>query len=153
LPDSSLVARKLAENPRIVVAAPSYLARAGTPQTPEQLRDHACVLYANGGKVYDEWTFLGAEGPYKVRVTGAIQINDGGALVTAATAGAGVLMIPRQLVAEELARGDLVPVLRDCQLPPGSPIYAVYPARDWLALKTSAFIGFMQERMNAQGSF
>lgn len=147
LPDSSLVARKLAENPRIVVAAPAYLARAGTPQTPEQLSEHACLVYVNGGRVYDEWSFSGADGPYKVRVGGAIQINDGGALVIAACCGAGILLIPRQVVAGELARGELVEVLQDYPLPPGSPIYAVYPARAWLALKTAAFIAFLQERM------
>lgn len=147
LQDSSLVARKLADNPRIVVASPAYLARAGTPLTPADLCQHACVLYANGGRVYDEWTFIGADGPFKVRVNGLIQINDGGALVTAATAGAGVLLIPRQLVAEELERGELIAVLQQCTLPPAPPIYAVYPARDGLALKTSTFINFLQEKM------
>jgi DNA-binding transcriptional LysR family regulator len=149
LPDSSLVARKLADNPRIVVAAPAYLERAGTPQTPAQLSDHACLVYANGGRTFDEWTFAGSPDPYKVKVSGAIQINDGGALVTAACCGAGILLIPRKVVAEELVRGELVEILQNWPVPPGSPIYAVYPARDWLALKTSAFIGFMQERMGA----
>lgn len=147
LADSSLVARKLADNPRIVVAAPSYLARAGVPKTPLELSGHACLLYANGGRIFDEWTFQDVDGPYKVRVNGAIQINDGGALVTAAVCGAGILLIPSKLVAEELARGELVQVLSHCALPPGAPVYAVYPARDWLPLKTSTFIKFMQEKM------
>jgi DNA-binding transcriptional LysR family regulator len=147
LQDSSLVARKLADNPRIVVASPLYLARAGAPLTPDDLTKHACLVYANGGRVFDDWTFIGADGAFKVRVNGPIQINDGGALVTAATAGAGVLLIPRQLVAEELESGELIEVLQQCTLPPASPIYAVYPARDGLALKTSTFISFLQERM------
>jgi len=147
LADSSLVARKLADNPRIVVAAPSYLARAGTPKTPAELSAHACLIYANGGRVYDEWTFLDDDGSYKVRVNGAIQINDGGALVSTAVCGAGILLIPQKLVAEELARGELVQILADCALPPGAPVYAVYPARDWLPLKTSTFIKFLQDKM------
>jgi DNA-binding transcriptional LysR family regulator len=147
MPDSSLVARKLADNPRIVVAASSYLERAGTPQTPAQLSDHACLLYTSGGRVFDEWPFAGNPEPFKVKVSGAIQINDGGALVTAACCGAGLLLIPRRVVAGELARGELVEVLQNWPSTPGSPIYAVYPARDWLALKTSAFIGFLQEKM------
>ena len=147
LEDSSLVARKLSDNTRVLVAAPSYLQRAGVPETPQDLTSHACLLYSNGGKVYDEWTFLDDDGPYKVRVSGPMQINDGGALITATVCGVGIQMIPRRLVEAELARGDLVQVLADCKLPPGAPIYAVYPARDWLSLKTSTFINFMQEKM------
>jgi DNA-binding transcriptional LysR family regulator len=147
LPDSSLVARKLADNPRMLVASPAYLERAGTPQTPAQLSEHACLVYTSGGRIFDEWTFSGSPEPFKVKVSGAIQINDGGAMVTAACCGSGILLIPRTVVADELRRGDLVPVLENWPLPPGPPIYAVYPARDWLALKTSAFVGFLQERL------
>jgi len=147
LADSSLIARKLAENPRVVVAAPSYLNRAGTPATAADLGAHACLIYENGGRVYDEWTFIDDQGSYKVRVNGSIQINDGSALVTAAVCGAGILLIPAKVITEELARGELIQILADCRLPPGPPIYAVYPARDWLPLKTSTFIQFLQEKM------
>jgi DNA-binding transcriptional LysR family regulator len=145
--DSSLVARKLADNPRMLVASPAYLEQAGTPLTPAQLVDHSCLIYVSGGRVYDEWTFTGSPESFKVKVSGSIQINDGGALVTAACCGAGILLIPRTVVTDELRRGELVAILENWPLPPGPPIYAVYPARDWLALKTSAFIGFLQERL------
>jgi len=114
---------------------------------PEQLADHACLVYASGTRAYDEWNFIGHNGLLKVRVNGVIQINDGGALVTAAVAGAGILLIPRELASEEIARGELVEILQDYELPPGAPIYAVYPARDWLALKTATFVSFLQERL------
>lgn len=145
--DSTLVARKLVDNPRMVVAAPSYLQRAGTPQTPSDLVGHSCLIYANGGKVYDEWTFEDEEEPYKVRVNGAMQINDGGALINAAICGAGILLMPSKLLIGELARGDLVQILKDYPVPPGAPVYAVYPARNWLPLKTSTFVNFVQERL------
>lgn len=152
LVDSTLVARKLADNASIIVAAPAYLARAGVPATPHELRAHACLLYANGGRVYDEWTFIGDDGPYVVRVDGPLQINDGGSLVTAAVAGAGILRIPQVLAREELARGELVPVLAHCRLPPAPASYAVYPARDFLALKTVAFVDFLQQRMSEEAA-
>ncbi|MES2259144.1 MAG: LysR family transcriptional regulator [Pseudomonadota bacterium] len=152
LVDSTLIARKLADNPAIIVAAPSYLARAGLPATPHALRQHACLVYAVGSRVYDEWTFLGPEGPYVVRVDGPLQMNDGGALVTVAVAGAGILKVPLPLVAEELASGALVQVLEHCPLPPGAASYAVYPARDFLALKTAAFIEFLQQRLGGSGN-
>jgi DNA-binding transcriptional LysR family regulator len=144
LVDSTLVARKLADNPAVVVAAPSYLARAGTPRTPQQLAQHACLVYAVGNRVYDDWYF-GAAGT--VRVDGPLQMNDGGALVTAAVGGAGILKVPLPIVADELARGELVRLLEDVALPPGPATYAVYPARDYLPLKTAAFVNFLTQRM------
>lgn len=147
LEDSSLVARKIAENPLAVLAASSYLAKAGTPRTPDDLVNHACLVYLSDGRASDGWTFLGSGGSYKVRINPVVQINDGGALVTAAAAGAGITLLPRRLAKEELTRGELVEILQDFPLPPGAPIYAVYPARNWLALKTSAFVEFLQERL------
>jgi DNA-binding transcriptional LysR family regulator len=147
LVDSTLIARKLSGNPNVIVAAPSYLARAGTPESVEALQHHACLVYAVGGRVYDEWTFMGPDGQFTVRVDGPLQMNDGGALVTAAAAGVGILRVPRPLVADELASGVLVQVLTDCIMPPGQSNYAVYPARDFLALKTAAFVDFLIEKM------
>ena len=146
LEDSSLVARKLFDSTRVLVAAPSYLKRAGTPATPQELSAHACLIYTNGGRVYDEWTFLDDEGPYKVRVSGPIQMNDGSALVAAAVCGAGIQMIHQRIVKQELERGELVQVLPDCRMPPAAPAYVVYPARDFLPLKISAFIEFLRKR-------
>jgi DNA-binding transcriptional LysR family regulator len=145
--DSTLVARKLIDNPRMLVAAPSYLQRAGTPETPVDLAAHSCLIYANGGKVYDEWSFEEEGESYKVLVNGAMQINDGGALINAAICGAGILLMPSKLLIGELARGELVQILKDYPVPPGAPVYAVYPARNWLPLKTSTFITFVQQRL------
>lgn len=147
LVDSTLIARKLADTPSVIVAAPSYLARAGTPQTPQALGQHACLLYANGGRVFDQWSFMGEDGVYTVHVDGPLQINDGGSLVIAALSGVGILRAPLALVREELASGALVRVLEDCPLPPAPGTYAVYPARDFLAPKTSAFIDFLASRL------
>lgn len=144
LVDSSLVARKLADNPSVVCAAPSYIARRGQPHTPHALAQHDCLLYAVGGRVYDEWYF-GEAGT--VRVDGPLQMNDGGALVTAAVGGAGIIKVPLPIVEEELASGQLVRLLEHVALPPGAATYAVYPAREFLPLKTAAFVEFLQARM------
>lgn len=149
LEDSTLVARKLSENPRVLVAAPTYLARAGTPQTPDELRHHDCLVYASGARVFDEWSFSRDGVTTPLRVPAKLQINDGMALVAAACAGGGVLVIDRLLVGHELADGTLVQLLPDYQLRAGQPVYAVYPARPWLAFKTATFIAFLQERLFA----
>ncbi len=147
MPDSSLIARKLVDNPRVIVAAPSYVARAGQPATPQELGGHACLVYASGSRVYDEWPFASPDGPFTVRVRGPIQINDGGALVTTALEGGGIILTSRRMVSHELASGALVELLPGWPPVAAPPIYAVYPARDFLAPKTSAFIAFMQQAL------
>jgi DNA-binding transcriptional LysR family regulator len=147
LEDSTLVARKLGENPRVLVAAPGYLERAGTPTTPQDLSLHECLVYTSGARVFDHWSLLQDGETTVVQVPRKIQINDGMALAAAACAGGGILAIDRLLVDGELASGALVPVLPAYSLRPGLPIYAVYPARPWLALKTATFVSFLQERL------
>lgn len=149
LDDSSLIARKLVDSQRIICAAPSYLAQAGKPQSASDLARHSCILYVNAGRAHDEWSLLKDGALEKVRVNSLFQSNNGIALVTAACAGAGILLIDRLLVSTHLQSGALVQVLEDYQLPSGSPVYAVYPARDWLALKTATFVAFLQERLFA----
>jgi DNA-binding transcriptional LysR family regulator len=119
------------------------------PAKPEDLRQHECLVYASGARVFDSWGLLREGETTLVQVPRKIQINDGMALVAAACAGGGILAIDRLLVAEELASGALVPVLPAYSLRPGQPIYAVYPARPWLAFKTSAFLSFLQGRLLA----
>lgn len=147
LEDSTLVARKLADNPRVLVASPAYLARRGTPTVPTDLLEHDCLVYTSGARAFDEWGFLHDGANTTIRVSSKIQINDGMALVAAACAGGGALVIDRLLAAEELARGELVELLPEYRLRSGQPIYAVYPARPWLAFKTATFIAFLQERL------
>lgn len=145
--DSTLVARKLAPNPRVLVAAPAYLARAGTPKTPADLAQHNCLLYISGTTVRDEWTFRKGTATTPIRASGNIKMNDGMALAASACAGAGITVLDRVMVEPELASGVLVELLPDYRLAAGPPVYAVYPARKWLPLKTKAFVAFLQERL------
>jgi DNA-binding transcriptional LysR family regulator len=149
LEDSSLVARKLTDTTRVLVAAPAYLARRGVPSEPTELLQHECLVYASGARIFDEWGFVRDDQTTFVKVQGRIQIDDGLALVAAARAGGGVLLIDSLMVADELAAGHLVRVLPEYSFQPGRPIYLVYPARSWLAYKTSVFIAFLQERLFA----
>lgn len=150
LDDSTLVARKLADNPRVLVAAPAYLTRAGVPAVPQDLAQHECLLWTRDNRVYDEWTFMLDDTTTLVRVQGRIRINDGMALVATACTGAGVTVLDRLLVEQELASGALVELLPTCRLPSGPPLYAVYPARQWLALNTATFVEFLLSRRFAQ---
>lgn len=150
LDDSTLVARKLADNPRVLVAAPAYLASAGVPMVPQDLAQHECLLWTRDNRVYDEWTFMRDTTTTLVRVQGRIRINDGMALVATACAGVGVTVLDRLLVAQELATGELVELLPAYRLPSGPSLYAVYPARQWLALNTATFVEFLLSRRFGQ---
>jgi DNA-binding transcriptional LysR family regulator len=150
LDDSSLVATQLADNPRVLVAAPNYLARAGTPTTPDDLTRHACVLWTRNQRVYNEWSFTEPDGnTVQVRVQGRVHINDGMALAASVCSGAGVAVLDRALVEEELANGQLVRLLPAYQLQPGPPIHAVYPARQWLPLNTATFVAFIKNKFSS----
>jgi len=145
LDDSSLIATQLADNPHVLVAAPAYLARAGTPATPQDLLAHDCVLWIRQQRVYNEWAFTDDAGhTTQVQVNGRIRINDGMALAAAVASGAGIAVLGHALVERELATGELVRVLPQYRLPPGPPIHAVYPARQWLPLNTSTFLAFLK---------
>jgi DNA-binding transcriptional LysR family regulator len=147
LADSSLIAVKLADNPRILVAAPRYLEEHGTPTAVDDLRHHACLLYCNGQTLYDVWEFDCPEGSVHVRVRGQIRLNSGLSLVRAAVAGAGVLLVDRFVLQGELEQGELVELLPASPPSTGFPLHALYAGRGLVPSKTRAFIEAIRERI------
>lgn len=144
LPDSSLVARRLASFRRVVCASPDYLRRHGTPVHPRDLRDHNCLNYTylltTGG-----WRFRGPSGPLTVSVSGTLEANNGDALCAAALSGIGVCMLPIFIVDKDLLAGRLQAVLRDFE-ETGLSIQAVFPHARHLSAKVRAFIDFLAQR-------
>jgi DNA-binding transcriptional LysR family regulator len=110
LRDSSLVARKLATDRSLVCAAPSYLAKHGTPDKPADLLHHACLRYALL-KASDEWRFKDGGASFSVPVEGRLSVADGATLRESAVAGLGIAVLPSFMVAPELRAGRLVEVL------------------------------------------
>lgn len=141
LPDSSMVARLLAPAPRIMVASPAYLARAGTPRTPKDLTAHQCLNYGYLQSGVSLQLSNGNE-TQRVTVTGPLHANNGDLLAQAAQAGMGIALLPDFIVEDALAAGTLVPVLCEWQAPAIS-INAVYPSARRVPQKTRAFIGFL----------
>lgn len=147
LKDSSLVARKLAPVRLVICAAPHYLALHGTPKTTDDLKDHACLGYTlSPGIAADHWRF-GKDGDIRVPVKGNFLANNGSALVQAAIAGMGLVISPRFLAADALARKDLKEVVLDLPLPEIGAIHAVTHPTRIPAAKTRAFIDFLAERL------
>lgn len=108
LPDSRLVALPVApDNHRILCAAPDYLARHGTPQTPQDLVGHNCLCFMVNDTVHDRWHFRSGKEEMTVQVSGNRTADDGDAVRRWALAGEGITCKSALDVAEDLACGRL----------------------------------------------
>jgi DNA-binding transcriptional LysR family regulator len=148
---SSLIARKLNTARRILCAAPAYLQRRGTPQTPEDLTQHDCLSYSYIAEP-DEWHFLGADGERVVKVSGPIVTSHRQVLSTAAVRGLGIAYGPIAFFRDDLDAGRLQQVLAEFPLPEAT-IYAVYPASQKLSANVKVFNDFMARHFAASSIF
>ena len=149
LPDSTLIARKLGELSAVLCASPEYLSNAPPLQTPSDLLHHRCLFYRNSKLAMNSWSFISDEGEESVTVSGPLSINDPGALISAALAHAGVLLIDKGLLGGTMRDGKLVPVLTGYQSIQNLPMYIVYPEREFIPAKTRALVDFLLEEMPA----
>ncbi|WP_044872763.1 LysR family transcriptional regulator [Pseudomonas sp. LFM046] len=145
LPDSTLVARELGPCPHAICASPGYLDAHGTPQGPDDLREHQCLGYKNRANS-SQWQFLVGQEWRSIAVRPRLIANNGEVLVQAALDGLGLVSLPRFLLEESLASGQLVEVLPGFPLP-SSQIYAVCPPGRRLPAKVRAFIDFLAKRL------
>jgi len=141
LPDSSLAARTIMPAPRLLVAAPAYLQRAGTPRAPADLESHAFLEYGYPGSGSTLLLARGNESA-RVRTAGPLCANNGDMLAIAAEAGMGITLLPAFIVGEAVEAGRLVPVLADWRAPPIA-VNAVFPSARRMPQKARAFIDFM----------
>ena len=141
LADSSLAARKLAPNRRVVCASPEYLRTHGTPRTPEELARHNCLLASDFSA---NWEYKGPDGSSgTVRVGGRYVCDNWEVLREWALAGLGVALKSTWDVRRHLEDGSLVSLLPGYSFDTDVAIYAVYPHRRHLPAKTRAFIDFL----------
>ncbi|USB81865.1 substrate binding domain-containing protein, partial [Burkholderia cenocepacia] len=141
LKDSTLVARKLATNRRVLCCSPAYLAERGTPRHPADLTQHECVILGD----QRDWSFATPQGPLTVRVGGRLVASNGEAIREALVDGFGIAIKSTWDVGPLLASGALVSVLDDYPFAEDVAIWAVYPSRAHVPLKTLAFIAFLAE--------
>jgi DNA-binding transcriptional LysR family regulator len=137
----AIVARRLATDRNVVVAAPGYLARAGTPRAPDELIHHDCLHYALV-PARDEWRFRVAGKPVSVPTRGNFVASNGTVLREAALAELGLAVMPRFMVAAELAAGRLVTVL-DEFVGGEMGIYAVMAHRKHVPARVRLLVDFL----------
>ncbi len=170
MPDSSLVSVRMADNRRLCVATPAYLARHGTPQTPAELSRFHCLTLSSDASQTRGWAFkLPAGGrpaakgeadegtePHRagevsyLKPAGPLDCSDGQVLHEWCLAGYGIAWRSTWEVEAEIASGQLVAVLEDFAAPPNG-IYAVFPQRKHLPLRVRLWIDFLKERYGMPG--
>jgi len=145
--DSRLVARRLAPSRRVLLASPAYLERRGWPRTPQQLRDHDCLVLDAGTRP-QRWELQRANTHAAIDVAGPLRSNNAFVLLNASRAALGISLLSESVAGPDMARGEL------CRVLPGwvsaeQSIYAVYPSARFIPAKVRAFVDFVAARLRA----
>jgi LysR family transcriptional regulator, transcriptional activator for dmlA len=154
-PDSRGIARLIAPNQRVVVAAPAYLKRHGAPVTPRDLSKRNCIGIRQGDEVYGQWRFSPQRTGRKpeqsetVKIRGNLTTNDGGIAVNWALDGHGILLRAQWDVRRYLDTGRLVQVLED-YASPDADIYAVYAQQHRSSVRVKALVDFVAASFDAE---
>ena len=147
--DGNMIARPISPIRTLICASPDYLARRGTPLTPDDLRQHDCLIY-NGIPEPNQWSFVCEGGEvYKVAVTGPLEADNGDILVGAALAGMGITRSPSFMIGDALAEGRLVPLLSGYHMPKLT-LSVLYPSRQYLPAKVRRMIDFLLEEWGGE---
>lgn len=145
LPDSSLVARRVGQVQRVLVASPAYLQRRGVPEDPGALRGHDLIAFT-GLVPNREWRFVRAGRHAAIRLAPRFQLNDAAAAIEAAEAGDGITIALSYMVADALRSGRLVAVLHELA-PPPVPVQLVHPQARLVAPALRAFLELAHRRL------
>ncbi|NRB41685.1 MAG: LysR family transcriptional regulator [Pseudomonadales bacterium] len=143
LADSSLVARKLGQSPRVMVASPAYLASHEKLSNLDELKQHNCLIYSNLATV-NIWHFRHQGKEKSVQVKGTMQSNSSDAIRECVLAGLGIAVLPNWLIQADLDAGSLVTIMPD-HVATEFPINAVYPQNPYIPLKVRCFVNFMKD--------
>ncbi|MCL6415016.1 LysR family transcriptional regulator [Aestuariirhabdus sp. Z084] len=128
LEDSSLVAFQIAEVERVLFAAPEYLQAHGEPQHPEELRQHNCLTYRLGSRVFNTWSFADSSKTYRVTVQGDRESNDADIVRRWVVAGKGIGFKSSLDISADLRSGRVVRILEQYQSDPVG-IWLICPSR------------------------
>jgi DNA-binding transcriptional LysR family regulator len=144
LEDSSMIALPLAPVRTLAVASPDYLARHGTPRTPEELSAHPALCYSNLPDPRTLRLLDRAGRKHKIALKPRLLANNGDLLLRAASAGLGICIPPTFIAYRAIVEGRLVPIMRDYRLPTATA-YAVYPSRRFVPRRVRALVAYLQQ--------
>ncbi|MBT8120187.1 MAG: LysR family transcriptional regulator [Gammaproteobacteria bacterium] len=145
LPDSSLIARRLAPVQTVICASPSYIEQMGAPQTPDELVAHRCLVYSLLSD-YEYWYVTDSKGKeFRTKIQPYLKASTGEFLRDAAVEGMGIIMVPSFIAYQEIESGALVKLLND-YIPAKIEAYAIYPQTRHLSQRVRAFVDFLVNR-------
>ena len=154
LPDSNLVSVRLADNRRLCVVTPDYLARHGTPAHPNDLNRHDCLTLSSDASQTRGWAFSmpGSHGQeiMHLRPSGSLDCSDGQVLHAWCLAGLGIAWRSTWEVNEDLTSGRLKSVLDTFAAPPNG-VYVVFPQRKHLPLRLRLWMDFLRDAFSRPG--
>ena len=144
LQNSTLIAQKLCDLRRIVVAAPAYLDRHGHPSTPQDLRDHNCLEWHGPHEHLNRWRFRMKDGIWEHIADGNFRSSNGLSMAEMCFAGVGVMRMAEHLALPAIRRGALVRLLTEFEDDDmATAIHAVYLAERRVSPRLSHFIEFL----------
>jgi DNA-binding transcriptional LysR family regulator len=146
--DPALTATSLGPARIRYCASPGYLARHGTPASPEDLQRHECILVISDG-MPARWPFRGPRGDMLVPVSGRLRFSSSGMAHAAALHGLGIAIMPEFACAEDLRRERLVSVLDDWVVEVGA-VWLVHPSARQLTARVRTFVDLAVERLARQ---
>jgi len=138
LADTSMVARRVGEVRRLLVASPAYLARRGTPASPAALAQHDAI-FTSGGALAPEWRFRHGGQERTVALAPRLTVNEIDAVLLAAKEGRGIARVLSYQVADDIAQGSLVRLLPDYE-PPPLPVQLLVSSARHMAPKLRTFL-------------
>ena len=145
LPDSSLVSVRLADNRRLCVATPEFLAQHGTPQHPQELSRYTCLTLSSDASQTRGWAFQVQGQVVHYKPNGPMDCSDGQVLKDWCLAGAGIAWRSTWEVQQEIQSGALVALLEEFAAPPNG-IYAVFAQRKHMPLRVRLWIDFLKNQ-------
>ena len=145
LPDSSLVSVRLADNRRLCVATPEFLAQHGTPQHPQELSRFTCLTLSSDASQTRGWAFRVQGQVVHYKPNGPMDCSDGQVLKDWCLAGAGIAWRSTWEVQQEIQSGALVALLEEFAAPPNG-IYAVFAQRKHMPLRARLWIDFLKNQ-------
>ena len=144
LADSSFIARPFTKQSILFVASPSYLLEKGTPQHPQELKQHQCILDSSSRQP-GRWRYHDAGKERQVTVNSSIEVNQGDLVAQFSATGHGVAVLPEFLVQTYLDKGELISILQEFQYP-AIPVSLVYPANRLINPALKALVNYLLEQ-------
>ncbi len=142
--DDNLIARHISDMRRVICASPTYLAKHGKPERPEDLLQHNCLLMSDQPSLA-RWPFRGTDGPAFIAVKGNITVGSADGMAKLAYAGVGIIRMGHMMISSGIKSGALVPLLEEFHLVEPVPVNAVYLPGRHRSPKVRVFVEFLKE--------